>query len=677
MTGSAETIHVLALAAAAPGDPAGGGNAAADAASTSAVDAASAAEKELEAAGLSCRVHRAGDRDAYLREMLSAKPDLILHDDALASPGCLEAVRMLQQYHPDIPFIILASPGREPEALDCIGAGADDFVLKGEPGRLACAVRSALRRRSASGARRNTETALRESEKRFQWLFESAREGILLLDSGSGRITDANPFTMEFIGAPAGSVIGRTLAEAGFIPFPAVYALFLDRLGQEGFARYEGAVSSAAGRSPVAELECSRTRFEGRDIVLCSLRDVTGRKLAEDEKDKIQQQLFQSQKMEAIGAVVGGVAHDFNNLMTAIQISADLALMKTDESNELAGELKEIRNSALRATGLIRQLLLFSRKHPMEFRTLAVNPIIENLLRMLHRLIGEDIEIRTELDPDLFPVRADASNMEQVIMNFVLNARDAMPSGGTVTIRTANAVLSERECRDLPDVKAGSYAVLSVADTGTGMTPDVIERIFEPFFTTKPAGQGTGLGLSVVYGIVRQHEGAVHISSEPGRGSVFTVYLPAAAVPAESASESRVRTPERPGRGQRILLVEDEDKVRESAAKALLKCGYRVTVADSVQSAWDQVRRENGAFDLVFTDVVLSDRTGIDLADDILRQYPGTRILLCSGYTDQKSQWPIILEREFRFLQKPYDLNALLRAVEESLGAAGTNHSHS
>jgi two-component system cell cycle sensor histidine kinase/response regulator CckA len=664
MTGRAETLRLLVLTNAPSDAPEG---------------VPEAAERELEAAGLSCRIRRAGDREAFLREILSSPPDLILYDDTMTSPGGIEAVRLLRQYHPDIPLLVLASPGRESETLNCIEAGADDSVPRGEPGRLAHAVRNALRRRVASKARRRAETALRESEKRFQWLFESAREGILLLDSESGRITDANPFTMEFIGEPAEALLGRTLAEAGFIPFPAVFALFCDRLAQNGTARYEGTVSSTDGRGPIAELECSRTRFEGRDIVLCNLRDVTSRKLAEHEKDKIQQQLFQSQKMEAIGAVVGGVAHDFNNLMTAIQISADLALMKTDESNNLilmktdesndiAGELKEIRNSALRATGLIRQLLLFSRKHPMELRTLALNPVIENLLRMLHRLIGEDIGIHSELDPVLFPVRADASNMEQVIMNFVLNARDAMPGGGTVTIRTANAELREEDCRDLPDIKAGTYVCLSVTDTGTGMTPDVIEHIFEPFFTTKPAGQGTGLGLSVVYGIVKQHEGAVHIASEPGRGSEFTVYLPAAAVPEEPSSESRSPAPERPGRGQKILLVEDEDKVRESTAKALLKCGYRVTVADSVQSARDLVRREKGAFDLVFTDVVLSDRTGIDLADDILRLYPGMRILLCSGYTDQKSQWPIILERGFRFLQKPYDLKTLIRAVEESLG---------
>jgi two-component system cell cycle sensor histidine kinase/response regulator CckA len=361
------------------------------------------------------------------------------------------------------------------------------------------------------------------------------------------------------------------------------------------------------------------------------------------------------------------VAHDFNNLMTAIQISTDLAMMKIDESHDLFRELKEIRNSAMRASGLIRQLLLFSRKHPMEFRTLDLNPIIDNLLRMLHRLIGEDIEIRAELDPALEPVRADAGNVEQVIMNFVLNGRDAMPNGGTVIIRTANVELTEQDRRSWSDVKPGRYICLSVSDTGIGMDAEALDHIFEPFFTTKPPGKGTGLGLSVVYGIVKQHEGAIQVLSEPGKGSTFRVVLPTALIPAEAEAESKATHLEYIGNGQRILLVEDEDKVRESAAKAMLKCGYRVVIASNVKTAMEIIVQEKGRFDLVFTDVVLSDRTGIDLAEEILRDFPKMKILLCSGYTDQKSQWPIIREKGFRFLQKPYDLTGLLRAVHEAL----------
>jgi PAS domain S-box-containing protein len=625
-------------------------------------------EWELERSGIPFVSKRVDNRDAFMHELLSSPPDLILSDYSLPGFDGMEALHLLKQYHPHIPFIVVTGAINEETAVECIKSGAEDYVIKDRPRRLAQAVQGAMVKRMAMEEKAKAEQALQESERRYRRLFESAQEGILLLDAETGRIADINPFAMGLLDADKGTMQGRGLHEAGFVPDEGTARDLLRKCGAEGHIEYEGDVAQPIrGRSIHIEMSCNAAVMDGKSVVQCNVRDVTRRKLAEEEKQSIQAQLFQSQKMEAIGAVAGGVAHDFNNLMTAIQISTDLAMMKFDESHEHYRELKEIRQSAMRATGLIRQLMLFSRKHPMEFKTLDLNQTVEALLAMLQRLIGEDIEIHSELDPALEPVRADASNVEQVIMNLVLNARDAMPKGGRLLVRTENVQLEARDCQAFSGVQPGSYVLLSVSDTGIGMDKQTLEHIFEPFFTTKVPGKGTGLGLSVVYGIVRQHEGAIRVTSEPAQGSTFEVVLPASPRESGAGTETASSHLVFAGRGQHILLVEDEEKVRESAAKAMAKCGYRVTVAVDVQTALEAVRRENGQFDLVFSDVVLSDRTGIDLADELLRVHPGLKILLSSGYSDQKSQWPAIRKRGFKFLQKPYDLTAMLRAVHDAL----------
>jgi len=625
-------------------------------------------EKELQGTSLSFTAVRVDNRKDFLKELITAKPDLILSDYFMPLFDGMTAMRLAKQYHPNVPFIVITGAINEETAVICLKSGAEDYVLKSHLGRLGPAIESAVRKMQAMEEKLKAEEALQESEKRYRRLFESAQEAVLLLDTETGTVTDINPFGLRLIGETKERVLGKNLLETGFVSNPLLFRQIQDRLQTTENVYLDGlTLASKDGQVCDIEMTCNRYLLGNKGVIHCYIRDVTQRRQAEEEKVKMQSQLFQAQKMEAIGAVAGGVAHDFNNLMTAIQISTDLAMMKIDESHDLFRELKEIRNSAMRATGLIRQLLLFSRKHPMEFRTLDLNPIIENLLRMLHRLIGEDVEIRADLDPALEPIRADVSNMEQVIMNFVLNGRDAMPNGGTVIIRTANVELTEQDYRNWSDLKPGRYMCLSVSDTGIGMDAGTLDHIFEPFYTTKAPGKGTGLGLSVVYGIVRQHEGAIRVQSEPMKGSTFSVYLPTALTPSEAAAESRASHLEFIGNGQKILLVEDEDKVRESAAKAMLKCGYRVVIASNAKTAMDIIVQERGRFDLMFTDVVLSDRTGIDLADEILRDYPEMRILLCSGYTDQKSQWPIIREKGFRFLQKPYDLTGLLRAIHEAL----------
>ena len=398
-----------------------------------------------------------------------------------------------------------------------------------------------------------------------------------------------------------------------------------------------------------------------------SLLDITERRRAEEERARIEAQLRQAQKMEAIGILAGGVAHDFNNLLTSIQGNAELAMIKSDEANLLYPHLKRIQRSSIRASDLTRQLLMFSRRQPMERVPLNLSRTIKNLLKMLDRLIGEDITIDVSCEPEPLTVKADEGNIEQVLMNLSVNARDAMPDGGTLSISARNVVLDKEDITEEADARPGRFVCLSVADTGMGMDGETARRVFEPFFTTKGLGHGTGLGLSVVYGIIQQHEGWVKVFSEPGRGSIFTVYIPAVSVKANGFEEGLISTEGLQGNGERVLLIEDEEFVREFAAGVLRENGYQVLEGGSARQGLDIFEREKGDFQLIFSDVVLPDQSGIQLVDQLMEMKSELRILLSSGYTDEKSRRKILTERGFPFLQKPYSLNGLLEIVKDVL----------
>jgi signal transduction histidine kinase len=396
---------------------------------------------------------------------------------------------------------------------------------------------------------------------------------------------------------------------------------------------------------------------------ITALRTRIEHRRAEEEKEKIQAQLLQAQKMDAVGGLAGGVAHDFNNLLTAIQGYIEMTLLKVKESDPIYRNLEQTRHACVQATSLTRQLLLFSRKQPMEFTTLNVNKKVESLLSMLGRLIGEDIAINTDLEPDVWTVRADGANIEQLLMNLAVNAREAMPEGGTLTIGTENITLDKNSLETIPGGRIGKFVCLSVEDTGVGIEKTIIERIFDPFFTTKPLGKGTGLGLSVVYGVVEQHKGWINLHSEPGQGSTFKVYLPADSVILEDKPEKKISLKELQGHYERILLVEDEDAVREFAAKALGENGYTVFEATSAEEALEIFKREKGKLHLIFSDMVLPGKSGLELVEQLLSINPEISVLLSSGYMDDKSQYPLIREKGLRFLQKPYTLPDLLKAI--------------
>ncbi len=612
-------------------------------------------EIELKDGAVQFIANRVETRQDFENALSKEIPDLILSDYSLPRFDGMSALRIVQDRGLSVPVIIVTGAIDEETAVECMKAGATDYVLKNHLGRLVPAVRSAMEKHRA-------EQALLASQARYKSLFESAREGILLIEND--QIADINPHLLNLMGITKEKVIGKSLWEIGLSLNQEEIETALQNVKQNTYVYFdELTLQLPDGRLREIELSYNRFMSDGRVMGQCNIRDISERKQAE----AMRSQLFQAQKMEAIGTLAGGVAHDFNNVMTAIQVSADLAMMKITDEDPVFKEFKEIRHAALRAAGLIRQLLLFSREHPMEFTALRLNNVVENLSKMLNRLISEDIEIAIELEPEIWTLRADVSNMEQVIMNLVLNARDAMPSGGRLFIQTKNVVLDDVFCKTMPEARPGLFVCLSISDTGIGMDQQTLLRIFEPFFTTKEPGKGTGLGLAVVYGIIKQHDGWIHVNSSLNYGSTFQVFLPAVQQLPDETPEVKDTIEKYFGEGETLLLVEDEEKVREFTTKALTKCGYSVIATSSATEALELFKKDRKKINLVFSDVVLCDQNGIELVETLLAQKSDLRVLLSSGYLDQKSQWPIIVEKGFPFLQKPYTLSGLLQALREAI----------
>jgi len=395
------------------------------------------------------------------------------------------------------------------------------------------------------------------------------------------------------------------------------------------------------------------------------LRAKAAHKKVEEEKEKIHAQLLHAQKMEAIGILAGGIAHDFNNLLTAITGCADMAKLEIDKRSSAYKDLNEIQVAAERAANLTRQLLLFSRKQPMKFELLYLNKVIKDLLKMLHRLIGENTVIHMELEDNLWMVCADRGSVEQIIMNLSINARDAMQGLGKLLVKTENVILNATQCKQIPEAKPGKCVRLSVVDNGIGMNRETIEHIFEPFFSTKEVGKGTGLGLSVVYGIVKQHNGWIRVFSKPGRGSTFEVYFPAVFEKVQNKMDKSIGLLQCRGEGKRILVVEDEERVREFTTSGLYRSGYVVFSAANAEEAVRVFEKEKGNFHMILSDVGLPGRSGIELVEELVSRQPQLRVLLSSGYTDYKTRWPVIQEKGFRFLEKPYALTDLIHVIRD------------
>jgi two-component system, cell cycle sensor histidine kinase and response regulator CckA len=403
--------------------------------------------------------------------------------------------------------------------------------------------------------------------------------------------------------------------------------------------------------------------------IVVTFIDVSDQRRAEEDKARLEVQLRQSQRMEAVGKLAGGVAHDFNNLITTMTGYCDLLLDELEEQDNRRNLVTQVRKSADRAASLTRQLLAFSRKQVLEPRLIDLNRVVRDMDKLLRRLIGEDVALVSRLAPAMRLTYADPGQIEQVVMNLAVNARDAMPEGGTLTIETEIVELDEDYVRERPEVEVGPHVALSMSDTGYGMDESTRSRIFEPFYTTKDVGKGTGLGLSTVYGIVKQSGGHIWVYSEPGRGATFKIYFPLMAAEGEGGERPSPPegTPISGGRGETILVVEDDEDVRFLTTRVLRKQGYDVHEAECADDAMRALKRIDGELHLLLTDVVMPGASGPQLARQVGVLRPMVRVLYMSGYTDNAIVHHGVLNAGTDFLPKPFTAKALARKVREIL----------
>lgn len=498
---------------------------------------------------------------------------------------------------------------------------------------------------------------LQSSRESFLNIVEKNKEGIAVVDS-EGAIRFANAAFNRIMGNPPGGLTGKPFA------FPLEVGVI-----QEFDHSLEG-----MGEMPV-EVALAETQWEGGTAYLASVRDITQRRKTENALRDSEERLRQAQKLESIGRLAGGVAHDFNNLLTAINGYTDMVLASMEDDSPYKGYLHEVRRSGERAAELTHQLLAYSRKQVLVPKLLNLNSVVDNMINMLRRLIGDNIELRAMPDPELGLVKADPGQLEQVIMNLIVNAKDAMPNGGSITVQTGVEILDADSDAIHPidkelSISPGSYVVLSVIDTGTGMNEDTRGRIFEPFFTTKDVGRGTGLGLSMVYGFVKQSGGNITVSSRVDQGSAFRIYLP-------MASGSAVWKPAEPEEGgkpaegfETILLVEDETTVRKFLQSVLKKVGYQVLEAKDGKQAMEISETYGERIHLLLTDVMMANMGGRELAGKLSDSRSQMKVLFMSGYAEETYPTGWESREGVEFLQKPFSPAMLTRKVRSVLDAA-------
>jgi PAS domain S-box-containing protein len=619
--------------------------------------------RTLVKAGIQCEITYAENFKEFDAALARVHPHLILSDFTLPDYGGTDALAFARAHYPEVPYIFISGTIGEERAVESLKNGATDYVLKHNLSRLPAAVEQATRAARESVRRKQAEAALHESEKRFREMAENIRD-VFWISTSTGT-------HLLYVSPGYANIWGRSVGELYEDPDIWVSSIMdeerdrvlqsLATLADGGEVRIEYRI-----RRPDGTIRWVETRAypsldaNGVAHAVGVSTDITERKL-------LQQQLLQSQKMEAIGQLAGGIAHDFNNLLTVINGYSSLALAGEHLPEDLKKPLNQIQAAGERAANLTRQLLVFSRKQPMQFKPIDLNHTIEEAVRMLTRLIGEQITLTTKLDEQLPWVEADASMMEQVLMNLVVNARDAMSQGGRLHIATTTREIGVEEAKTSPGKRVGRFVRLSVSDTGEGISAEVLPKIFDPFFTTKDVGKGTGLGLAMVFGIVENHHGWLETESRVGEGTTFHIFLPVAP-PAAGLLIGGIAG-ETSDRGtETILLVEDDAAVRELTLTVLRNYGYEVLTASTGTEALETWRRHSSRIRLLLTDVVMPDvMSGLDLAKQLRVADPALKVICMSGYNQEVMGRRSSGGGDMEFLQKPCSPKVLAHLVRTTL----------
>jgi two-component system cell cycle sensor histidine kinase/response regulator CckA len=615
-------------------------------------------ERELQRAKVLFVSHWVDSREAFLVEIKEFSPDVVLCDFSLPQFDAMEAMSILRRYQPDVPFILVTGAQSEEIAVECMKRGANDFILKSTLKRLPSAVLNAVKSRDIRRDKENAEKKLRAQEAQVRLVAEHTLDLIYLLDQ-KGQFTYANPSFHRSLGLDPEELVGKkafsllhpddkTIARAAFQEAletrsnRTVQFRYKDKDG--AWRLFESVVNWAVDEKGVP----SKAVVVARNI---------------EERKRLEDQVRQAQKMEAVGRLAGGVAHDFNNLLTAINGYSDLLLRSLDRMDPRRADVEEIKETAGRAATLTQQLLAFSRRQITQPTVLDMNQVVGNLEKMLRRLIGEDIHLVTVRCADLYRVRVDMGQLEQVLLNLSVNSRDAMPKGGTLTIEIGNKDVDASAPDEVP---SGNYALLTVTDSGTGIDSATMGHLYEPFYTTKEKGRGTGLGLSTVYGIVQQAGGHIRVTTDVGKGTQFRIYFPKVEE-GLSIQEKSNETDDFLKGNETVLLVEDDRSVRTLAVRVLTQSGYRVVEASSGEEALRLAQDFPEPIGILVTDVVMNGIPGTELARQFVAKYPGTRVLYLSGYMEADTRNSILREVQSSFLGKPFRPRDLVQKVRQTL----------
>jgi signal transduction histidine kinase/DNA-binding response OmpR family regulator len=608
-------------------------------------------------------VTEAASRSEFEVRLAEGNYDLVLTDFNILGFEGLQVMAVVQAKNPSMPVVIVTGTGSEEVAVEAMKRGAADYVIKTPQHiqRLPRTIRAAIEKRRLQDEREQAEKALRESEERYSSLYASMSEGVALHEivrdeagvPSDYRILDFNPAFGSIFGLEKSQVLGRKASEV----FGTAALSYLDT--------YTKVVTSGQPASFQATFESMEKSFQ---VSAFSPADGKFATLFEDisERLRLEAQLFQAQRLESIGRLAGGVAHDFNNLLTAITGYSQMLLQQLETQSPMRGKLDLIKKAADRASALTGQLLAFSRKQLLQPQVLELNDLIANIDKMLRRIIGEDVELVTMFGHNIGRIKADPTQLEQVMLNLVVNARDAMPNGGKIVMETLGVELDEAYARRHVGVTPGRYVMLAVSDRGCGMDAEVLKHIFEPFYTTKKRGKGTGLGLSTVYGIVKQSGGNIWVYSETGQGTTFKIYLPQVDDEAKEIQHEELPV-EVSGGSETVLLAEDEEFVRNFVRDVLQKYGYTVLEAQHGSEALRIGLQHSGPIHLLLTDVVMPRMSGQQLAKQMATLHPKVKVLYMSGYTESAIVHHGVLDSHAAFVQKPFTGEALARRVRDIL----------